>query len=272
MWPRDQRDVVIVIGACCLVINVIALLKAALTPMPSELDPTLRTVSTAVSISYNSASCILSIAWIWGAYHVKRGLLQNVVLGTKIRIVVTAILMAFILYVMSQMEKPSLIHILGETREFKSVDAKTVVLQSVNILSLALRNSAGNDKHPDKRNDDIDEKTKKIIQKLALENPTDKDKDKDPEKKKDNVDEKSASKFTAMAWAVLQFILVLCLEVSSRKYSDKSLGNIRPVFVRRECRKKFSVIAGLQKASKTSFRVHRLQIGPIRQELTRGHA
>ncbi|XP_054921265.2 uncharacterized protein [Dermacentor andersoni] len=172
--------------------------------MPSELDPTLRTVSSAVAISYSGASCLLSIAWIWGAYYVKRGLLENVVLGTKIRITATAIVMAFIIYVMSQMENPSLIPILGETRGMK--------LQSVNILSLALRNSAGKDKDPDKRNDDIDEKTKKSIQKLALKNPADKDKDKDPEKKKDDPDEKSIRKGTALTWAVLQFLLVLGVE------------------------------------------------------------
>nr|XP_054921266.1 uncharacterized protein LOC129381972 isoform X4 [Dermacentor andersoni] len=164
--------------------------------MPSELDPTLRTVSSAVAISYSGASCLLSIAWIWGAYYVKRGLLENVVLGTKIRITATAIVMAFIIYVMSQMENPSLIPILGETRGMK----------------LALRNSAGKDKDPDKRNDDIDEKTKKSIQKLALKNPADKDKDKDPEKKKDDPDEKSIRKFTALTWAVLQFLLVLGVE------------------------------------------------------------
>nr|XP_054921263.1 uncharacterized protein LOC129381972 isoform X1 [Dermacentor andersoni] len=195
--------------------------------MPSELDPTLRTVSSAVAISYSGASCLLSIAWIWGAYYVKRGLLENVVLGTKIRITATAIVMAFIIYVMSQMENPSLIPILGETRGMKhhrmvndswSLDPKTIVLQSVNILSapnllaLALRNSAGKDKDPDKRNDDIDEKTKKSIQKLALKNPADKDKDKDPEKKKDDPDEKSIRKFTALTWAVLQFLLVLGVE------------------------------------------------------------
>ncbi|XP_072140963.1 uncharacterized protein [Dermacentor andersoni] len=160
--------------------------------MPSELDPTLRTVSSAVAISYSGASCLLSIAWIWGAYYVKRGLLENVVLGTKIRITATAIVMAFIIYVMSQMENPSLIPILGETRGMKLQSVN--ILSAPNLLALALRNSAGKDKDPDKRNDDIDEKTKKSIQKLALKNPADKDKDKDPEKKKDDPDEKSIRK------------------------------------------------------------------------------
>nr|XP_054921264.1 uncharacterized protein LOC129381972 isoform X2 [Dermacentor andersoni] len=178
--------------------------------MPSELDPTLRTVSSAVAISYSGASCLLSIAWIWGAYYVKRGLLENVVLGTKIRITATAIVMAFIIYVMSQMENPSLIPILGETRGMKLQSVN--ILSAPNLLALALRNSAGKDKDPDKRNDDIDEKTKKSIQKLALKNPADKDKDKDPEKKKDDPDEKSIRKFTALTWAVLQFLLVLGVE------------------------------------------------------------
>ncbi|XP_054921264.2 uncharacterized protein [Dermacentor andersoni] len=178
--------------------------------MPSELDPTLRTVSSAVAISYSGASCLLSIAWIWGAYYVKRGLLENVVLGTKIRITATAIVMAFIIYVMSQMENPSLIPILGETRGMKLQSVN--ILSAPNLLALALRNSAGKDKDPDKRNDDIDEKTKKSIQKLALKNPADKDKDKDPEKKKDDPDEKSIRKGTALTWAVLQFLLVLGVE------------------------------------------------------------
>ncbi|XP_072140964.1 uncharacterized protein [Dermacentor andersoni] len=148
--------------------------------MPSELDPTLRTVSSAVAISYSGASCLLSIAWIWGAYY------------------------------MSQMENPSLIPILGETRGMKLQSVN--ILSAPNLLALALRNSAGKDKDPDKRNDDIDEKTKKSIQKLALKNPADKDKDKDPEKKKDDPDEKSIRKGTALTWAVLQFLLVLGVE------------------------------------------------------------
>ncbi|XP_072140965.1 uncharacterized protein [Dermacentor andersoni] len=118
--------------------------------------------------------------------------------------------MAFIIYVMSQMENPSLIPILGETRGMKLQSVN--ILSAPNLLALALRNSAGKDKDPDKRNDDIDEKTKKSIQKLALKNPADKDKDKDPEKKKDDPDEKSIRKGTALTWAVLQFLLVLGVE------------------------------------------------------------
>ncbi|XP_070384050.1 uncharacterized protein [Dermacentor albipictus] len=55
-------------------------------------------------ISFNGGSCLLSIGLIWGANSVNRGLLQKVVLGTKIRLVVLIFNSAFRLYIVSKLD------------------------------------------------------------------------------------------------------------------------------------------------------------------------
>ncbi|XP_070384049.1 uncharacterized protein [Dermacentor albipictus] len=83
-------------------------------------------------ISFNGGSCLLSIGLIWGANSVNRGLLQKVVLGTKIRLVVLIFNSAFRLYIVSKLDpqdplgigKAKLIEVMGK---YANLDPKTMV-------------------------------------------------------------------------------------------------------------------------------------------------
>ncbi|XP_070384039.1 uncharacterized protein [Dermacentor albipictus] len=123
-------------------------------------------------ISFNGGSCLLSIGLIWGANSVNRGLLQKVVLGTKIRLVVLIFNSAFRLYIVSKLDpqdplgigKAKLIEVMGK---YANLDPKTMVLQSIiylpgpHVLWLAPKNldKKPTEKEADKK-DKVDEDAK----------------------------------------------------------------------------------------------------------------
>ncbi|XP_070384052.1 uncharacterized protein [Dermacentor albipictus] len=117
-------------------------------------------------ISFNGGSCLLSIGLIWGANSVNRGLLQKVVLGTKIRLVVLIFNSAFRLYIVSKLDpqdplgigKAKLIEVMGK---YANLDPKTMVLQSIIYLPLAPKNldKKPTEKEADKK-DKVDEDAK----------------------------------------------------------------------------------------------------------------
>ncbi|XP_065306624.1 uncharacterized protein [Dermacentor albipictus] len=178
----ESPDTVILLGCCCFALNVATIINTCLTPMAKELDPTLRTVYRVVDISYDAASSLLSVGLAWGAYRVNRPLLEKVVLGTKIRLVVLAILLGFQMYILSQKEHLTLYPGLSETMTFKyrrvgndswsmsqykSLDPGTIV-QGPNLPLLALKNPAGKDKHKKpKKKGELDEEIEKRIEKIA---------------------------------------------------------------------------------------------------------
>ncbi|XP_065283013.1 uncharacterized protein [Dermacentor albipictus] len=192
-------------------------------PTPSTMDPTLGALSKAVSISYMSASFLLSWGLAWGTCLLERAFLENVVLGLKIRIATAVILLPFQFYVISEHGDLILIPVLGwphfsnkttwKGNVSRSLDPKAIVLQSVNFLQLALENPAdkGKDEDPDKKNDELYEKTNKSIQKLALKNPADKDKDKNPNKKSDRRDAKHTRSIEKFLELMLGGVLLLFL-------------------------------------------------------------
>ncbi|XP_070384041.1 uncharacterized protein [Dermacentor albipictus] len=103
-------------------------------------------------ISFNGGSCLLSIGLIWGANSVNRGLLQKVVLGTKIRLVVLIFNSAFRLYIVSKLDPQDPLGI-GK--------AKLIELQSIIYLPLAPKNldKKPTEKEADKK-DKVDEDAK----------------------------------------------------------------------------------------------------------------
>ncbi|XP_065283056.1 uncharacterized protein [Dermacentor albipictus] len=124
--------------------------------------------------------------------------------------------MGFIFYVIWQTGRTNLLHIFPIFWGVKNQDlipgslpapsrmgnddwrlhSEAILRQSVdflpgpNFLAMALTNPASKNKEkdPDKRNDDLDEKTKRSIQRSALKAAADKVKDEDPKKKKDKLD------------------------------------------------------------------------------------
>ncbi|XP_070384053.1 uncharacterized protein [Dermacentor albipictus] len=109
-------------------------------------------------ISFNGGSCLLSIGLIWGANSVNRGLLQKVVLGTKIRLVVLIFNSAFRLYIVSKLDPQDPLGI-GKA---KLIELQSIIyLPGPHVLWLAPKNldKKPTEKEADKK-DKVDEDAK----------------------------------------------------------------------------------------------------------------
>ncbi|XP_072140985.1 uncharacterized protein [Dermacentor andersoni] len=195
----DTPGNVMLLGVVCLIGTVlhlssvfitVTLLVAVYPHLATEEASPIDNAYTVAFISYHVGSCLLSIGLIWGANSGNRGLLQKVVLGTKIRLVLFIFLAAFRVYVLSKLdlsdpfgigkansiEHRSMGNDSWDMGNYANLDPKTLVLQSIiylpgpHVLSLAQKNPDSNptDKKPDKKDkDDEENKRRKKVQFLV---------------------------------------------------------------------------------------------------------
>ncbi|XP_075532320.1 uncharacterized protein LOC142564977 isoform X3 [Dermacentor variabilis] len=189
----DTPGTVMLLGVFCLINNVLYLIAVFFAVQILEaLAPQLATgeasaidiACTVAFISYYGGSCLLSIGLIWGANSLNRGLLQKVVLGTKIRLVLVIFLVAFKIYVLSRADPNDPLGIDKATsikhrsmgndswdmEKYANLDPKTMLLQSIIYLPLAQKipDNKPTDRKPDKKDkDDEENKPRQKVQSLV---------------------------------------------------------------------------------------------------------
>ncbi|XP_075532321.1 uncharacterized protein LOC142564977 isoform X4 [Dermacentor variabilis] len=183
----DTPGTVMLLGVFCLINNVLYLIAVFFAVQILEaLAPQLATgeasaidiACTVAFISYYGGSCLLSIGLIWGANSLNRGLLQKVVLGTKIRLVLVIFLVAFKIYVLSRadpndplgIDKATSIKHRSMGNDSWNLDPKTMLLQSIIYLPLAQKipDNKPTDRKPDKKDkDDEENKPRQKVQSLV---------------------------------------------------------------------------------------------------------
>ncbi|XP_075532322.1 uncharacterized protein LOC142564977 isoform X5 [Dermacentor variabilis] len=181
----DTPGTVMLLGVFCLINNVLYLIAVFFAVQILEaLAPQLATgeasaidiACTVAFISYYGGSCLLSIGLIWGANSLNRGLLQKVVLGTKIRLVLVIFLVAFKIYVLSRADPNDPLGIdkatsikhrsMGNDSWLQSI----IYLPGPHVLSLAQKipDNKPTDRKPDKKDkDDEENKPRQKVQSLV---------------------------------------------------------------------------------------------------------
>ncbi|XP_075532323.1 uncharacterized protein LOC142564977 isoform X6 [Dermacentor variabilis] len=175
----DTPGTVMLLGVFCLINNVLYLIAVFFAVQILEaLAPQLATgeasaidiACTVAFISYYGGSCLLSIGLIWGANSLNRGLLQKVVLGTKIRLVLVIFLVAFKIYVLSRADPNDPLGIDKATSIKHRSMGNDSWLQSIIYLPLAQKipDNKPTDRKPDKKDkDDEENKPRQKVQSLV---------------------------------------------------------------------------------------------------------
>nr|XP_054921069.1 uncharacterized protein LOC129381875 [Dermacentor andersoni] len=186
----DTPGSVMLLGVFCIIVNgieliglfvVTKLLEAVYPQLATREASALDWAYTLAFISYYVGSGLLSIGLISGANSLNRGLLQKVVLGTKIRLVVLIVFAAFRIYVLTTLDlddpsgigKAKLIGHRSMRNDSWKLDPRTMVLQSIiylpgpHVLSLARKNpdnKTTNKKSDKKDKEDEENKRRQKIQ------------------------------------------------------------------------------------------------------------